>query len=222
MRILVVEDEHRIADTIKKGLEQERYAVDVAYDGESGFDMASTEEYDCIILDVMLPIMNGIQISKELRKKAIHTPILMLTAKSQTEDIITGLNNGADDYLTKPFAFDELVARIKALSRRPHETQPTILSSENIILDTQKYSVSYNKKQLQLSKKEFTVLEYLLKNKGSVMSKEQITAHVWDYDADILPNTVEVTIANMRKKMGEKGATSFIRSVRGFGYIIDK
>ena len=221
MRILVVEDEQRIANTIKKGLEQERYAVDVAYDGESGYDLAMLEEYDCIVLDVMLPKMNGVQICAMLRKNAIHIPILMLTAKSQTEDVVMGLNNGADDYLTKPFSFDELVARIKALSRRPHKTQPLILSSGSITLNTQKYTVLNNKKIIPLSKKEFAVLEYLLKNKGTVLSKEQITTHVWDYDADILPNTVEVTIANIRKKMGEKGTMTFIRSIRGFGYSID-
>ncbi len=202
MRILVVEDEHLIANSIKKGLEQERYAVDVAYDGDTGFDLSVTEDYDVIILDLMLPGMDGMTLCKELRKKQIHTPILMLTARGQVQDKVSGLNAGADDYLTKPFSFEELLARTKALIRRPRKISETKL-------DPQKYG---------LSSKEFSLLEYFMQNPDKIISKEQIISHIWNYDADVLPNTVEAHVRNLRKKMGK----DLIRTVRGFGYKLEK
>jgi len=215
MRILVVEDEHKIAQSIKKGLEQENMAVDLAFDGELGFDLASTENYDVIILDLLLPKIDGLTICKHLRQENIHTPILMLTAKSQTEDKVNGLNAGADDYLAKPFSFAELLARIKALSRRPKQTLPTKLKAGNLTLDTINYLIKKDNKTINLSKKEFSLLEYLMKNKGQLISKDQIINHVWDYDADILPNTVEVYIGYLRKKLGRP---NLIKTKRGFGY----
>lgn len=217
MRILVVEDEHRIANTIKKGLEQERFAVDVAYEGVAGFDLASSEEYDAIVLDLMLPGMDGLTICRELRKKQIHTPILMLTAKGQTSDKVTGLDSGADDYLTKPFSFEELVARIRALSRRPKSALPTKLTSGDLSLDATLFVVQRAGKTIQLSSKEFALLEYLMRNAGKILSKDQIIGHIWDYDADILPNTVEVYIRNLRNKLGKP---EVINTIRGFGYKI--
>jgi two-component system OmpR family response regulator len=222
MRILVVEDEHRIANSIKKGLEQERYAVDVAYTGPDGYDLASTEDYDGIILDIMLPEMTGIEICQELRKNKIHTPILMLTAKGQTDDKIKGLDAGADDYMTKPFSFDELLARVRALTRRHGKIINTILSIEDLSLDNKQYLVKRGKEMIKLSSKEFSLLEYLITNKNTIVTKDQIIAHVWDYDADILPNTIEVYIKNLRNKIDKPfpNKKALINTVRGFGYKI--
>ncbi len=222
MRILVVEDEHRIAQSIKKGLEQERYSIDVAYTGDDGYDLASTEEYDCIILDLLLPGMDGISILKELRKSKIHTPILILTAKGQIQDKISGLNSGADDYITKPFAFEELLARIRALVRRPKTVLSTKLSVEDLELDTTQFTALRDQKPITLSSKEFSLLEYLMRNAHSIVSKDQIISHVWDYNADILPNTVEVYIRNLRNKVDIpfKSKKELIHTIRGFGYKI--
>lgn len=225
MRILVVEDEHKIANSIKKGLEQEFYAVDLAFDGEYGFDLAATEEYDVIILDLMLPKIDGIKICKKLRKEENnHTPILMLTAKGQLDDRVKGLNSGADDYLVKPFAFSELLARLRALTRRPKQTLDNVLAYKDLTLNTLTFEVTRAGKQIRLSKKEFALLEYLLRHKGQVLAKDRIINHVWDYDADILPNTVEVYIGYLRKKIDRpfKKKKPLIQTVRGFGYKISE
>lgn len=222
MRILVIEDEHRIANTIKKGLEQERYAVDVAYSGDEGFDLASSEDYDVIILDLMLPQMDGLTICQELRKKQIHTPILILTARGQVEDKVTGLDTGADDYLTKPFSFEELLARTRALTRRPKTAIAAVLTVEDLKLDPQQFSIRRSGKTIQLSNKEFSLLEYLMRHPKKILTKKQIISHVWDYEADVLPNTVEVYIRNLRNKIDEpfKNSKNLIKTVRGFGYKI--
>jgi len=222
MRILVIEDEHRIANSIKKGLEQETYAVDVVYGGNDGFDLASTEDYDLIILDVMLPEMDGITICKELRKNHVHSPILMLTAKGQMHDKVEGLDCGADDYLTKPFAFEELLARIRALTRRPKTSLSTILSVGNLHLNPNQFQVNRGKVPIKLSRKEFSLLEYLMRNVGKILSKNQIVSHVWNYDADILPNTVEVYVKKLRGKIDVpfKDEKPLIHTIRGFGYKI--
>jgi DNA-binding response OmpR family regulator len=217
MRILCIEDEHRIANTIKKGLEQEGYAVDVAYDGLTGYDMASTENYDIILLDRMLPKMDGMIICTELRKNHIQTPILMLTAKTQTHDKVEGLNLGADDYLTKPFSFNELIARIRALSRRPRTTLTPQLVLHDISMDINNKIVKKKSKKINMSKKEYSILEYFLKNAQKVISKQEIIDHVWNFDADVLPNTVEVNIRNIRQKIGN----NIIKTVRGFGYKVE-
>lgn len=222
MRILVVEDEHKIAAAIKKGLEQEHFAVDVAYTGTDGFDLASTEEYDIILLDLLLPGMDGITVCRELRKKDIHTPILMLTAKGQIQDKVTGLDSGADDYLTKPFSFEELLARVRALSRRPKQSLGNALQVADLTLNPLEYRVVRGETPIPLSSKEFALLEYLMRHPGRIVSKEQIIAHVWDYDADVLPNTVEVYIKNLRSKIDSpfKKSSPLIHTVRGFGYTI--
>lgn len=222
MRILVIEDEHRIANTIKKGLEQERYAVDVAYDGSDGFDLATTEDYDLILLDLMLPGMDGMAICERLREKKIHTPILMLTAKGQIQDKVTGLDSGADDYLTKPFSFEELLARIRALSRRPKESEETILRVGDLELDPKRYTVVRAGQVVPISSKEFALLEYLMRHHNMVLTKDQLIAHVWDYDASILPNTVEVYIRNLRNKIDHPfhDQPPLLHTVRGFGYKI--
>jgi two-component system, OmpR family, response regulator len=223
MRILVVEDEHRIAQSIKKGLEQERYAVDLAYSGTDGFDLASTESYDCIILDLMLPGMDGLAVCRELRALSIHTPVLILTARGRTEDKVTGLDTGADDYLTKPFAFEELLARIRALVRRPEQVKDAVLTVGDLTMDPKSYVVSRSNREILLSGKEFAILEYLMRNPGKILTKDDIISHVWDYESDILPNTVEVNIRNLRMKIdlpfGKKH--HLIKTVRGFGYKIE-
>lgn len=217
MRILVVEDEHKIANSIKKGLEQESFAVDVAYDGEEGFDLASSEEYDIIVLDLMLPKISGIETCKKLRSEGTHTPILILTARGEVSDKVEGLNSGADDYLVKPFALEELLARIKALSRRPKGTLSSTLTAKDLSLNTLTYEVKRNNKEITLSNKEFSLLEYLMRHPNQVLSKDQIIGHVWDYDSDILPNTIEVYIGYLRDKIGK----DLIKTVRGFGYKLN-
>ena len=223
MRILIIEDEHRIANSIKKGLEQEDYAVDIAYDGNDGFDLAATEEYDVIILDLMLPGMDGTDICQNLRKNKVHTPILILTAKGQIQDKIKGLDNGADDYLTKPFSFEELLARIRALTRRPKTTLGEVLTVSDLIFNPKTFEVKRFGKLIKLSNKEFSLLEYLMRNKARILTKDQIIGHVWDYDADILPNTVEVYIRNLRNKIDLpfKKKKPLIITIRGFGYKIE-
>lgn len=220
MRILVVEDEHRIAQSIKKGLEQERYAVDLAYTGTDGIDLAVTEGYDLIILDRLLPERDGIEVCRELRQQAIHSPILMLTAKDQTKDKIEGLDAGADDYLAKPFSFEELLARIRALSRRPLHTIDPILQVEDLTLNPTTYEVKRNGIPIELTRKAYSLLEYLIRHPNQILTKDQIIAHAWNFDADILPNTVEVYIGNLRTKIDKPFPLNpkLIHTVRGFGY----
>ncbi len=217
MRILVVEDEHKIAHSLKKGLEQESHAVDVVYDGKSGLDYALSEEYDLVILDRMLPQLDGVEVCRKLREQKNHIPVLLLTAKGQVDDRVEGLDAGADDYLIKPFAFSELLARIRALSRRPKQAIATILTCDDLSLNTTTFEVIRNGK-IQLSHKEYSLLEYLLRHKDQVISKDQIISHVWDYDATVLPNSVEVYIKHLRKKIDGDGQKPLIHTIRGFGY----
>lgn len=219
MRVLIIEDEHKIARAIKKALEQESYAVDISFDGDDGYAMATTEPYDVMIIDRMLPgEYNGLDIVKAAREQGIHTPILFLTALGRTEDKTTGLNNGADDYLVKPFAIEELLARVRALLRRPTEQHSPVLTADELSLNTTEHTVTHKGKEVRLTAKEFGLLEYLLRNKNRILTKDTIIAHVWDYDADILPNTVEVYIKYLRNKIDKPFKTSLIQTVRGFGY----
>ncbi len=219
MRILIVEDEHKIANALKRALEQESYAVDVSYDGDDGYAMATTEPYDVAIIDRMLPgEYNGIDIITAMRAAKIHTPVLLLTALGGVADRTKGLDSGADDYLVKPFALEELLARVRALLRRPHETQGAVLEAGDLKLDTINYSVTRAGQEISLTSKEFGLLEYLLRNQNRPLSKDTIISHVWDYDADILPNTVEVYIKYLRNKVDTPFNTPLIHTVRGFGY----
>jgi DNA-binding response OmpR family regulator len=205
MRILLIEDEHKIARALKRALEQESYAVDVSYDGDDGFAMATTEPYD-------------VSIVKAMREEKIHTPVLLLTALGGVKDRTAGLDSGADDYLVKPFALEELLARVRALLRRPTEQQGTVLEAGDLSLNTITYEVTRDNKAISLTSKEFALLEYLLRNQGRPLSKETIISHVWDYDADILPNTVEVYIKYVRTKIDVPFSKNLIHTVRGFGY----
>lgn len=219
MRVLVIEDEHKIAAALRKALEQEHYAVDVSYDGDDGYAMATTEPYDVMIIDWMIPgEYDGLAIVKATREARIHTPIIMLTALGMTKSKTEGLDSGADDYLVKPFAIEELLARVRALLRRPVEQQSNVLTAGDLTLDTARLTVKRGNTDIQLTAKEFALLEYLLRHQGQIVSKDQIIAHVWDYDADILPNTVEVYIKYLRTKVDKSFAHNLIHTVRGFGY----
>jgi len=219
MRILLVEDEHKIAQALKEGLEQEAYAVDVAYDGETGLNTALNDDYDLIILDIMLPKLSGLTVCKQIRAAGQHTPVLMLTARGQNRDVIQGLDTGADDYLAKPFSFEVLLARLRALLRRPSEKLGETLQVADLTLNTVTKEVRRSGQPIQLSAKEYALLEYLLRNERKVLSKNNIMTHVWDFDADILPNTVEVFIAYLRAKIDKPfQGPSLIQTVRGFGY----
>lgn len=222
MRVLIVEDEHKIARALKKALEQETYAVDVVYDGDEGHAMATTEPYDLAIIDRMLPGgYDGLGIVKAMREAKVHTPVLFLSALGSVNERTAGLDAGADDYLVKPFALEELLARVRALMRRPAEQQATILSAGDLHLNTVTYSVERGGTSIQLTSKEFALLEYMLRNQGRPLSKEVIISHVWDYDADILPNTVEVYVKYLRNKVDVPFTTPLIHTVRGFGYKLE-
>lgn len=220
VRILIIEDERRIAQAIKLGLEQEKYAVDVEYDGEDGYHAAEAGNYDLVIIDVMMPGFDGITVCKKLREDKKQMPILMLTARSQTKDIVKGLEAGADDYLAKPFEFEELIARVKALFRRPKEQLGNILVVGDLTLDTVYKIVTRADKDIKLSSKEYALLEYLMMHQGRVLSKETLIEHVWNFDSDILPNTVEVYVTYLRQKIDKPFKQPLIHTIRGFGYKI--
>jgi len=222
VRILVVEDEPKIANAIKRGLVQEKFAVDIEYDSDDGLGAALNENYDLMIIDRMLPgSMEGLDICRKIREAGIGTPIIVLTAKDPIKDRVEGLNSGADDYLIKPFSFDELLARIKALLRRPKEVKSNLIKVDDLSLDTINYEVKRDGQTINLSAKEYALLEYMMRNAGQVLSKDRIISHVWDFDADILPNTVEVYVGYLRNKIDKPfKAPELIQTLRGFGYKI--
>lgn len=222
MRILLVEDERRLATVVKKGLTEEGFAVDVAYDGEEGQYLAESEEYDLIILDIMLPKVDGLTLCKKLRKKNIKTPILMLTAKATLEEKVTGLDSGADDYLTKPFAFLELRSRIHALIRRSKQQTSPILTIVDLELDPIKHIVKRGDKLISLTPKEFSVLELLLRHKDEVVSRTMIVEHVWDYNFDSMSNVVDVFVAALRRKIDKGAKVKLIHTLHGVGYKISE
>lgn len=222
MRILVIEDEHRLSAVIKKGLSEEGFAVDTAFDGEEGQYLAETESYDLIILDIGLPKIDGVTVCRELRTKKIKTPILMLTARSQIEEKIEGLDSGADDYVTKPFSFLELRSRIYALIRRSNQDASPYLTAEDLVLDPMKHKATRNGKEITLTPKEFSVLELLLQHKGEVVTRTMITEHVWDYNFDGMSNVVDVFVATLRKKVDRGFDKKLIKTVHGVGYTIEE
>lgn len=222
MRILLIEDDIAISRLLKEGLEDEAYAVDVANDGSEGYRTAVADDYDVIILDIMLPGMNGYEVCRALRNDGSKTPILMLTARDTERDIVEGLDTGADDYLAKPFSFDVLLARIRALLRRPNEKLEEILQVGDLKLDPSSKKVTRASQEINLTAKEYGVLEYLMRNKGKVLSKEQIISHVWDFDADVLPNNVELFIMFLRRKIDKPFKSKLIHTVSGFGYKLEE
>ena len=220
MRILIVEDEHRLSNILKKGFVEDGFAVDQAYDGEEGQYLAESEQYDLIVLDIMLPKIDGLQLCTELRKKGIKIPVLMLTAKSTTEDKVAGLDSGADDYLTKPFSFVEFRSRVHALIRRSHHDTSPVLTIDGLEVDSLKHSALRDGKLIKLTPKEFAILELLLRHRGEVISRTMIIEHVWDYNFDGMSNVVDVFVTTLRKKIDSGAKIKLIQTVHGVGYKI--
>ena len=222
MRILVIEDEKNLNDIIVKRLKVEHYGVDACYDGAEGLDYILATEYDAIILDVMLPKINGFEILKKIRDKKIKTPVLLLTAKDSVEDKVRGLDLGADDYLLKPFAFDELLARIRVLLRKTSntETANNIFSIANLTVDITSRTVKRDDKSLKLSTREFTILEYMIRNKGKILSRDTIEQHIWNYGYEGGTNVIDVYIRYLRKKIDDGYEPKLIHTIRGIGYVL--
>jgi two-component system OmpR family response regulator len=224
MRILVIEDEPKIAGAIKQGLELKGFAVDMVHDADSGYAYGSDADYDAIVLDRMLPgSMDGADLCQKLRTEGITTPIIMLTARGTIGDRVSGLDAGADDYLVKPFSFDELTARVRALLRRPPQHVGTVLSVGDLQLDSVGFTVKRGDTEIKLSHKEFALLEYLMHHPGQIITKDMIIQHVWDEESDILPNTIEVYIGYLRNKIDRPfpKATPLLQTIRGFGYKLN-
>jgi heavy metal response regulator len=220
MRILIVEDEKKIADFVKRGLKEEDYAVDVANDGNQGYFLATTNEYYTIILDIMLPGMDGISLCKKLRDEKIATPIIMLTAKGAVDDRVKGLDSGADDYITKPFAFEELLARVRAALRKKGAKVLTRLEISDLALDLVTHRVTRGGKEISLTSKEYALLEYLMRNAGSVVTRTMISEHVWDIDFDTFTNVIDVYINYLRNKIDHGQKMRLIHTIRGRGYML--
>jgi DNA-binding response OmpR family regulator len=219
MRILIIEDEPGIADFLKEGLEEEYFAVDVAYDGRRGLEFAMTNEYDLLLVDWMIPGISGIEVCRKLRKEGCETPLIFLTAKDTIEDVVFGLDAGANDYIRKPFEFEELLARIR-VQLRPRSSDSGSLASGRLTVDTATHQVRYGSTELLLTPKEFSLLEYLLRNKGKVCTRSRIIEHVWDMHFDSDTSVIDVYINFLRKKLDATGCRNMIQTIRGVGYII--
>lgn len=223
MRILVIEDEVQLADAVSEILKRNKYFVDTVYDGADGLDYALTGVYDCILLDVMLPKMNGFEVLSNLRQEKISTPVIMLTAKSEVEDKITGLDGGADDYITKPFNTNELLARIRATTRRKGElVDDNCISFENLKLMKNSCSIAYSENDIKLSLKEFQIMELLISNPHRILPKERIIEKIWGYESDVEYNNIEVYISFLRKKLSTMCSDIQIKTARGIGYSLEK
>jgi DNA-binding response OmpR family regulator len=220
MKILVIEDEKKVASFIKRGLKEHKYTVDVAHDGIQGQFLAESNPYDLIVLDLMLPGKDGVAVCQELRDKKIDTPIIMLTAKDSVKDKITGLDSGADDYLTKPFAFEEFLARVRVLLRRKVKDLSTVLKVADLELDQVSHKVKRGKKDIELTSTEYSLLEYLMLNVDQVVTRTMITEHVWEDDFDHFSNVINVYINYLRKKVDTGFKKKLIQSIRGTGYIM--
>jgi len=222
MRILIVEDDKKVGGFLKRGLQEEQYAVDVCRNGNDALYMAQLNPYDVIILDIMLPGMDGFTVCREIRQKSILTPILMLTAKDEIEDKVTGLSEGADDYLTKPFSFEELLARIRALLRRSQDYKTKELKAGALVLDPLRRLVTRSGKKIDLTGKEYALLEYLLRNRGRTVTPSMILEHVWDMDYMGSSNIVNVYINHLRNKVDKDFEIKLIQTIRGHGFRIDE
>jgi DNA-binding response OmpR family regulator len=221
MRILLVEDEPRMANVIAKGLREQTYAVDVAEDGEAALYQTSINDYDVLVLDVLLPKRDGFEVCRELRARGDATPILMLTARATIDDRITGFDAGADDYLTKPFSFRELLARVRVLLRRDAQLRPDLLQLDDLILDSASHRVRRASREIELTAKEYALLEFLARRAGQLVSRAEIAAHVWDDSFDPFSNTIEVYMNRLRKKIDEKHPVKLLHTRRGEGYILE-
>lgn len=220
MRLLLVEDEPRVAGFIAKGLREQSYAVDISPDGEDAVYRACASDYDLVILDVMLPRKDGYAVCRELRSRGFRPPILMLTARDAVDDRVTGLDAGADDYLSKPFEFKELLARIRALLRRPSEIRPELLQVSDLVLDTAGHGVTRAGHRIELTAKEYALLEFLVLRENRVVNREQIAQHVWDESFDPLSNIIDVYVRRLRAKIDEGFSPPLIHTRRGEGYIL--
>ena len=220
MRILVVEDEKKIADFIKRGLKEEGYAVDSAYDGEQGLFLSKTSDYDLILLDLMLPKIDGYALFKQIRKDKIKTPVIMLTAKDAVKDKVAGLDLGADDYITKPFAFEELLARIRAVLRKRESPGSKAIQVEDLIMDLPAHKVTRKGIEIPLTAKEYSLLEYLMRNAGTVVTRTMISEHVWDINFETFTNVIDVYINYLRNKIDTGHKKKLIHTVRGRGYVL--
>jgi DNA-binding response OmpR family regulator len=220
MRVLLVEDNRRLSHTLKEGLEEDGYAVDPAYDGAEGEELASLTPYDLIILDIMLPVRNGLEVCRSLRQKKVNIPILMLTARDAIEDRVIGLDAGADDYLVKPFAMKELRARLRALLRRDTPNKTGILKVGDLFLDPSTHTVTRSGDEIQLTSKEFALLEYFMRNPNRLITREMAEAHIWSYDFISGSNVVDVYIRRLRRKIDDNHSTKFLETIRGSGYRI--
>ncbi len=220
MRILVIEDEKKVASFIKRGLEEAGYSVDIAADGEEGLYLAEIDDYDLIILDLILPRKSGLDVCKELREQRISIPILILSARDSVEDKVTGLDMGADDYLTKPFAFSELLARVRALLRRGETMTPVKLQVADLVMDTVTHEVTRAGKEIKLTGKEYSLLEYFMMNPGKVLTRTMLSEHVWDYTFDTFSNVIDVYINYLRNKVDKEFKPRLINTVRGVGYVM--
>ena len=220
MRLLVIEDEKKVASFIKKGLEEEHYAVDVAYDGEEGIYLTETNDYDLVILDLMIPKIHGWEVLKRIRAKRNKVPILVLTARDSVEDKVKGLDSGCDDYLTKPFAFAELLARIRALLRREKAEKEPILRIADLTLSLVTHKVARRGKEIELTSREYTLLEYFMRNPDKVLTRTMISEHVWDYHFDSMTNVIDVYVNYLRKKIDKDFEPKLIHTLRGIGYIM--
>jgi len=218
MRILLVEDNHRLSNSLKMNLAHEGYSVDTAYDGQEGQDFAELTPYDLIILDILLPVKDGLEVCRDLRRRRIQTPILLLTARDSVDDRVQGLDCGADDYLVKPFALQELLARLRALLRRQQPYQPGRLEMGSLIVDPMTHSVERAGQPIELTPKEFALLEYLLHHRNQVVTREMIEQHIWNYDFECESNVIDVYIRRLRRKIDDPFAAKLLTTVRGIGY----
>ncbi len=222
MRILVIEDEKKVAHFIEKGLREHAFTVDVAHDGEDGFFMATGEEYDCIVLDILLPKMDGYELLRAIRSRSIKTPVIFLTAKDAVDDRVKGLELGSDDYLVKPFVFAELLARIRVLLRRGKEKRVDKLKVGDLSLNLLTRTVARAGKKIELTPKEYSLLQYLMENRGRVLTRTMISESVWGYDFDTFTNVIDVHINALREKVDRSFPTRLIHTVRGVGYVLEK
>ncbi|NQT86896.1 response regulator transcription factor [bacterium] len=221
MRLLVVEDEMQVASFLKRGLEAENYAVDVAHDGQDGLHLASTEDYDLILLDVLLPKLTGFEVLKAIRERGKRTPVIMVTARGDLNDRVEGLDLGADDYIVKPFAFEELLARTRALLRRRSTGGNPVLRVGRIVMNPVAHVVTVDDQALDFTPKEYALLEYLMHNEGTVLTRAMIAQHVWDINFDTYTNVIDVFINHLRRKLQPFGCEKYIRTVRGVGYVLN-